>query len=301
MGAGRAAANLAANPLFGVPPGLAAPFQGFLARVLPLCFGSVRRSSVAFRPRLPAAGGVLRLPGSLLRSRGFSPPPCCQGFIGPRSSVLPANLPPRGPSALRGSPWSLRFSARCGNSRGRCPGASPGKVALPHQIRSSFTSVRFTGYQDSLHWPARPPHRSHLAGSLFATDLASTSCFLQTPHCWKRPCLVGVALPSGNGGRLCFTSAPHRGRKQQVRHAGRTTAPPGKPDGGAYLPEVRIAARRGRRAGLYTALGRRTSPRGGAFLPEDLRDPDRAVLQRLRPAVNARHRSRRGSPAGAAH
>jgi hypothetical protein len=50
---------------------------------------------------------------------------------------------------------------------------------------------------------ARPPHQHHLAGSLFATYTGSASCFLQTPHLWQCPCLVGVVLPSGNGGPSC--------------------------------------------------------------------------------------------------
>ena len=48
--------------------------------------------------------------------------------------------------------------------------------------------------------PARPPHQHHIAGSLFATYTGSASCFLQTHHLWLCPCLVGVVLPSGNGG-----------------------------------------------------------------------------------------------------
>ena len=51
--------------------------------------------------------------------------------------------------------------------------------------------------------PARPPHQHHIAGSLFATYTGSASCFLQTPHFWLCPCLVGVVLPSGNGGPSC--------------------------------------------------------------------------------------------------
>jgi len=52
--------------------------------------------------------------------------------------------------------------------------------------------------------PARPPPQRHLAGSLFATYMGSASCFLQTPPFGQCPCLIGVALPSGDGG--CFAS-----------------------------------------------------------------------------------------------
>jgi hypothetical protein len=48
--------------------------------------------------------------------------------------------------------------------------------------------------------PARPSPHTHIAGSLFATYTSSASCFLQTSHLWKCPCLVGVVLPSDHGG-----------------------------------------------------------------------------------------------------
>jgi hypothetical protein len=71
--------------------------------------------------------------------------------------------------------------------------------------------------------PARPSPQRHLAGSLFATYLGSTSYFLQTPHLWRCPCPVGVVLPSGNGVR--FTSRL-RPEGRQVRHARRTSTTP---------------------------------------------------------------------------
>ena len=53
--------------------------------------------------------------------------------------------------------------------------------------------------------PARPSPQRHIAGSLFATYTNSASCFLRTPCFQMCPCLVGVVLPSGNGGTtLCF-------------------------------------------------------------------------------------------------
>ncbi len=70
---------------------------------------------------------------------------------------------------------------------------------------------------------ARPSPQRHIAGSLFATYLGSTSYFLRTPHFWQCPCPVGVVLPSGNGAR--FTSRL-RPEGQQVRHARRTSPTP---------------------------------------------------------------------------
>jgi len=51
---------------------------------------------------------------------------------------------------------------------------------------------------------ARPAPRSHIGGSLFVTYVGSTSCFLSTWRFCARSCLVGVALPSGNGGQFYF-------------------------------------------------------------------------------------------------
>ena len=95
-------------------------------------------------------------------------------------------------------------------------------IAPPPHIPSSFTSVRFTGYQDSLSHACSPSSRCHLAGSLFATYMGSASCFLQTPHFWQCPCPVGVVLPSGHGGLLLLRA---------VRHAGHTSDTPRKAGG----------------------------------------------------------------------
>ena len=63
---------------------------------------------------------------------------------------------------------------------------------------------------------ARPPSQHHLAGSLFATYTGSASCFLQTSRFRQCPCLVGVVLPSGNGGPKCPRL---RLERRPVRHA----------------------------------------------------------------------------------
>ena len=59
---------------------------------------------------------------------------------------------------------------------------------------------------------ARPAPRSHIGGSLFVTYVGSTSCFLSTWRFCTRSCLVGVALPSGNGGQFYFRRTAPEGR-----------------------------------------------------------------------------------------
>ena len=70
---------------------------------------------------------------------------------------------------------------------------------------------------------ARPPPQHHLADSLFATYTGSASCFLRTHHFWLCPCLVGVVLPSGNGGLGCPRL---RLKRRPVRHARHTLVTP---------------------------------------------------------------------------
>ncbi len=92
---------------------------------------------------------------------------------------------------------------------------TPGESNAPQEQRASRgkthdlpvcrpASVHFGCCQSDigtrLSTSARPPPRTHLAGSLFATYTGSASCFLQTAHCWTSPCLVGVPLPSDHGG-----------------------------------------------------------------------------------------------------
>jgi hypothetical protein len=126
--------------------------------------------------------------------------PC---FLGPESSVLPVNLPPSVPYTLRVRLialvlwylWQLRYQY----SR-----ASLGKTH--HLLISRPASHRFGSpdIRSCLATTARPPLQRHIAGLLFITYISSASCFLQTSHYWNCPCLVGVALPSGNGGRFIF-------------------------------------------------------------------------------------------------
>jgi len=142
------------------------------------------------------------------------------GFTGPESSVLSVNLPPSDPYPLRELLSRVRFSNVYCSYQRQVRRASLGKTH--HPPISHPTSLRF-GSPDirsrSL-TPARPPPRCHIVGSLFATYMGSASCFLQTAHFWNCPCLVGVALPSGNGGQFYFRQLMPEERR--MRHARRT-------------------------------------------------------------------------------
>ena len=141
-------------------------------------------------------------------SSGLSPPLCYQASSALSPQYSPWICHPLHPLRF-GVSLSVRFYGIFGNSRYQRRRASLGKTH--HLPISRPTSLRF-GPPDirprSL-TPARPPPRCHIAGSLFATYMGSASCFLQTPPFGRCPCLVGVALPSGDGG--CFASGPFAG------------------------------------------------------------------------------------------
>ena len=97
--------------------------------------------------------------------------------------------------------------------------ASLGKTHHLPVCRPASCQVGSPDIRPRLVTSARPPSQHHLAGSLFATYTGSASCFLQTPRFRRCPCLVGVVLPSGNGGPSCPRL---RLERRPVRHARHT-------------------------------------------------------------------------------
>jgi hypothetical protein len=133
------------------------------------------------------------------------------GFSGPESSVLSADLPSSVPSPIRVSLSSVPFYGPLYPARtGGLPRVRSHRLPISRPTSPQIGSPDIRTRSDT---PARPPPRSHIVGSLFATYMGSASCFLQTSHLWVCPCPVGVALPSGNGGLLLI---------RRLRHAGRT-------------------------------------------------------------------------------
>ena len=122
--------------------------------------------------------------------------------IGPASSVLPVNLPPSAPPRF-GVSSSSRFAVVSGNLQQQDRRASLGKTHHLPISRPASCQVSAPDIRPRLVTSARPPPQHHLAGSLCATYMGSASCFLPTSRFWRCPCLVGVVLPSDNGGPSC--------------------------------------------------------------------------------------------------
>jgi hypothetical protein len=128
------------------------------------------------------------------------------GFIGPESSVHLVDLPPSVPPRF-GVAYSSRFSIASCNLRRQSSRASLGKTHHLPLSRPASCQFGTPDIRSRLATSARPPPQHHRAGSLLATYRGSASCFLQTSHLWSCPCLVGVVLPSGNGGPSCPRSS----------------------------------------------------------------------------------------------
>ena len=159
----------------------------------------------------------LRLPPSFLVV-GVFPSTLLPGFTGPESPVLRVDLPPFAPHRF-GFSSSVQFYSTFDSLQCQVSRASLGKTyrlprCRPASRRRDSPDIRFR-----LFTPARPSPQRHIAGLLFAMYPGSTSYFLQARHSWRCPCLVGAALPSGNGALFTSGQCPE---DRQVRHARRT-------------------------------------------------------------------------------
>jgi hypothetical protein len=137
------------------------------------------------------------------------------GFSGPESSVLLVDLPPSVPSPLWCSLVGLRFSSAFRRPRRQDRRASLGKAydlpacrPAPHQFDMPDIGPR-------LFASARPSPRCHVAGSLFAAYAVLPHASSRPVPFGRRPCLVGVVLPSGHGGQFYFRW-PHTRRSAIV-------------------------------------------------------------------------------------
>jgi len=143
----------------------------------------------------------MRFPSSW--SSGFSPPLCYQASSALSHQYSPWICHPLTPYRFRVS-LSARFYGAFDSSRRQVRRASLGKTHPLPVFRPASHRFGSPDIRPRLATTACPPPQRHIAGSLSATYTGSASCFLQTAHFWYRPCLVGVALPSGNGGRFYF-------------------------------------------------------------------------------------------------
>ena len=122
------------------------------------------------------------------------------------------------PLTVQGPPLPARFYGARGNFVLQDRSASRGKT---HHLLVSRPASACFGFRSDIgtrsNTPARPPPHTHIAGSLFATYTSSASCFLQTSHLWKCPCLVGCRPSVRPRWTVSF---------RLVCHARRTSIPP---------------------------------------------------------------------------
>ena len=104
------------------------------------------------------------------------------GFIGPELSVLPTDLPPSVHLRFGGLPRRIRFIVPIISYGNQSSRASLGKTYFLSIFRPASLRIGSPDIRTRSLMPARPPHRCHIAGSLFATYMGSASCFLQTLH-----------------------------------------------------------------------------------------------------------------------
>ncbi len=139
-------------------------------------------------------GTMLNCPLLLSGSSGFSPPHCYQASqaLSPQYYAQICHPLPLSQSGFL--PSCVRFMAPSGNNRSQGRRTSPGKIAAPPHIPSSFTSVRFTGYQDSLGYACSSS--SPLPFSWFALRYVHGFCLMLPPDtpslevplpCWRCP------------------------------------------------------------------------------------------------------------------
>jgi len=130
----------------------------------------------------------------LAGSSGFSPPHCYQASQALSPQYYTQICRPLPLSQLGFLPSRVRFMAPSRNNRSQNRRTSPGKIAPPPHIPSNFTSVRSTGYQDSLRYACSSS--SPQPFSWFAVRYVHGFCLMPPPDtpslvmplpCWRCP------------------------------------------------------------------------------------------------------------------
>ena len=161
------------------------------------------------------------------RSSGYCPPRCYQASSALSRQLLTVDLSPPVPSPLRDRRSRFGFLRRPAGQGVAGQGASRGKTHGLPVCRPA--SVRFgccpsdIGTRSST--SARPPPRTHIAGSLFATYTGSAIRLPSDGHCWYRPCRV-LAFPFRPTRRVsgihdtppCFSPCAMPGTRQCESH-----------------------------------------------------------------------------------
>ena len=177
-----------------MPYGPRAPLLVYWPLPLPLCLVSPWSPPLPLVCAFPQSSDATELPPPLAGSSGFSPPLCYQASLALSPQYYTQICHPLPLSLLGSLPSRVRFMAPAGNDRGQGRRTSPGKIAPPPHISSSFTSVRFTGHQDSLTYACSSS--SPLPFSWFAVRYVHGFCLMlpsDTPSldmplpCWRCP------------------------------------------------------------------------------------------------------------------
>ena len=180
---------------------------------LPLCLDSPWSSLLPLVCVFPQPDDATGLSLPLTGSSGFSPPLCYQASqaLSPQyyTQICHPLLPPR----LGSLPTRLSFMASSKLIETRAGGLP--RVRSHRLPISRPTSPRFGSpdIRTRSRTPARPPPRSHLVGSLFATYMGSASCFLQTLISGHALALLALPFRPVTADSLLI---------RRLRHAGRT-------------------------------------------------------------------------------
>ncbi len=123
----------------------------------------------------------LSCPHPMTGSSGFSPPHCYQASQALSPQYYPQICHPLPLSQSGSLPSRVRFMTPpriFGVRTGGFPRVRPHRLPISRPTSPRFGSPDIRTRSRT---SARPPPRSHLVGSLFATYMGSASCFLQTP------------------------------------------------------------------------------------------------------------------------
>ena len=136
---------------------------------------------------------LLGCPRLMPGSSGFSPPPCYQASQALSPQYYTQICHPLPLSQSGSLPSRVRFMTppeTIGARTGGLPRVRSHRLPISRPTSPRFGSPDIRTRSRT---PARPPPRSHLVGSLFATYIGSASCFLQTPISGRA--LALLALP----------------------------------------------------------------------------------------------------------
>jgi hypothetical protein len=136
----------------------------------------------------------LDCPSLIAGSSGFSPPLCYQASQALSPQYYTQICHPLSLSQLGFLPSRVGFMTppeTFGARTGGLPRVRSHRLPISRPTSPRFGSPDIRTRSGT---PARPPPRSHLVGSLFATYMGSASCFLQTPISGRALALLALSF-----------------------------------------------------------------------------------------------------------